>query len=330
MNRNWNREANVCDEFVLSTYEYYSVDTVAELLLPTGLLIDKSTQYIGAFEKYVFLNGNKDEIYTKQEIDFISAIGDIAIFMEFHKKTKKCTIPCKVVVARNSKFPPVYFSIAFTKIVNKASNGFNICVLFSEEGIIFTCRAYNETRANNYYISNIITTYGQMEEMCNELMYSANYDVFINYYSYVSETIRFKPDTDNYLSKRKNAYQYIYNYMDELWELENITGLNLSKEIERCFWRGEEQHKESYADRVAEVEEYLFKIESSPINTMELLFKAEKMEKLDSEVEQRNQMVRIQDYAENENKSEAIDLKTKALLENPEMMIKLLKKKRGI
>ena len=77
MSRDWSKEADACDEFVLSAYEFYSVDTVAELLLPSGLLIDKSTQYAGTFEKFVFLNGNKDEIYTRQEIEFISAVGDI-------------------------------------------------------------------------------------------------------------------------------------------------------------------------------------------------------------------------------------------------------------
>lgn len=39
---------------LLSTYEDYSVDTVAELLLPSGLLIDKSMQYVGTFENMYF------------------------------------------------------------------------------------------------------------------------------------------------------------------------------------------------------------------------------------------------------------------------------------
>ena len=126
MSRDWSKEADAYDEFVLSAYEYYSIDTIAELLLPTELLIDKSTQYAGTFEGYVFLKGNKDEIYTRQEIDFISTAGDIAVFTEFHKETKRGVIPCKVVVTRNSQLDPVDFSIAFTKIINKASEGFTI------------------------------------------------------------------------------------------------------------------------------------------------------------------------------------------------------------
>ena len=50
MSKRWSEEADTCNEFVQSAYEEYSVDTVAELLLPTGLLIDKSTQYVGALK----------------------------------------------------------------------------------------------------------------------------------------------------------------------------------------------------------------------------------------------------------------------------------------
>ena len=222
MSRDWSKEADACDEFVLSAYEYYSVDTVAELLLPTGLLIDKSTQYVGTFEKFVFLNGNKDEIYTRQEIELISAVGDIAAFTEFHKETKRGLIPCKVVVTRNSILDPVEFSIAFTKIINNASDGFNICMVISEEGIIFTCRAY-DSEGNNFYISDIVTTYDQMEELYDDLMYSPDYDGFIEYYSYVRESIRFKTVAAEYLSRNRNIHRPAYAYMDELWKIGCLT-----------------------------------------------------------------------------------------------------------
>lgn len=329
MSRDWSKEADACDEFVLSAYEYYSVDTVAELLLPTGLLIDKSTQYAGTFEKFVFLNGNKEEIYTRQEIEFISAVGDIAVFTEFYKEAKRGLIPCKVVVTRNSILDPVEFSIAFTKIINKASDGFNICVVFSEEGIILTCRAYDSV-GNNYYLSDIIKTYDQMEELYDDLMYSLDCNGFIEYYSYVRESIRFKTAAVEYPTRNRKIHRPAYAYMDELWEIEHDTGISFAAEIERCFWGLEEQYEETYADCVAEADEYLFKIESSRINTMEMLFEAEEIEKLATEAERRNETMLMQNNAENENDSEEIDTETKALLDDPESMIKLLKKKRGI
>ena len=329
MSRYWSKEADKCDEFVISAYEDYSVDTVAEVLLPTGLLIDKSTQYTGTFEKYVFLNCNIDEIYTRQEIDFISAVGEITVFAEYYKKTKRGVIPCRVVVARNVQWDSVDFSVAFIKLINKASDGFNICITFSDEGIIFICSAYDDFSSNNFYISDIIKTYRQMEKMYDVLMYSADYSGFIDYYSYIRDNIQFKKEAVNYLSK-KCTHRLAYEYIEMLWKFEKDTRINFSAEIERCFLGLEERCKKTYEERVAESEKNLFKIESFHINTLEMLFEAEEREKLAIETEQRNETLMIQDTEEEVNKYEDNDMKIKALLDDPELMIKLLKKKRGI
>lgn len=329
MSRDWCKGADTCGESVPITNEYYSVDTVAKLLLPTGLLLNKSTQYVGSFEKYVFLVGNKEEIYNKQEIEFISSVGDIAIFTEFYKETKKGFIPCKVITTQNRKQDALKFSIAFTKIINKASDGFNICVVFSEEGIIFTCRAYDSS-ANDYYISDIIKTYNQMEEISDVLMYSSDYDGFVKYYSYVRDAIRYKDVVAEYPPRNRILQRTAYDYMDALWELEHDTGLSFAVAIDRCFCGLEEQYEETYANRVSEAEEYLFNIESSRINTMEMLFEAEEMEKLALETEQHNNTIIMQNNDEVDNSAKELDADTKALLDDPESMIRLLKKRRGI
>ena len=329
MNRDWSKEADTCDEFVLSAYKDYSVDTVARLLFPTGLLIDKSVQYAGIFEKYVFLHGNKEEVYSREEIDFISAVGEIAIFTEFFKETRRGGIPCRVVAVRNTIFNTLDFSIAFTKIINKASDGFNICVVVAKDGIVFSCRTYDGSKANNCYISDFITSQEDMKKLYDDLMYSPDFTSFIEYYVYVRECIRFKMDRADYSSKLRVDHWSSHAYIEKLQEIEAKTGLSFSKEIERCFWEAEEERK-TFADRVAEAEEYLFKIESSQVNTMELLFEAEEMEKLTSEVEQRNATMLQQSAEEDEAEVSDVDTETKALLEDPEEMIKLLKKKRGI
>lgn len=321
MSREWSKEADACDEFVLSAYENYSIDTVAELLLPTGLLIDKSTEYAGSFDKYIFLNGNKDEIYTKQEIEFISSVGDIEVFAEFHKKnTELGIIPCRVIAARNSKMDPVDFSIAFIKINNKAIDSFNICIIFSEEGIIIACRSYYDSLYNGYHISNIIKTESQMKELYDTFMDSPEYKEFISYYLYVSDCIQYKVDTVDYLSKKKSYNRRAYGYTDEDWAIEN----------KRSLWEIGERHKVNYADRVAESDEYLFKIESSQMNTMEMLIEAEETDKSTSESARRNEKMIMQSGVEADISSEEIDAEIKAVLDDPELMIKLLKKKRGI
>ena len=132
------REASVCDDFVLNAYQEYSVDTVADLLLPTGFLIDRTTQYAGSLEKVVFLKGNTSEVYSKSEIDFIDGVVDFCIFTDFYKKTRKGMIPCRIVSAKIDKMDIVSAGIAFTKIMNKALDGLNIGLVISEDGILFT------------------------------------------------------------------------------------------------------------------------------------------------------------------------------------------------
>ena len=87
--------------------------------------------------------------------------------------------------------------------------------------------------------------------------------------------------------------------------------------------------KKEYSEKVKECEECLFKIESSKINTMEILFEAEEIEKISSQAEEKyNDMLK---QGEKDSIEEiVIDKETKALLNNPEDIIKMLKKKRGI
>ena len=328
MSNSWSKEANICDEYILSIYEDYSVNVVAELLLPTGLLIDKSTLYTGSFEKYVFFYGNNDEVYSKQEIDFISAIEDMAIFTEFYKRTKRGLIPCRVIAARNPHFDTLDFSIAFTKIINKASDGFNICVSFSDEGIILSCRSYDFSKNTNYYISDLISRKEQIEELCNKLIFSSDYESFVDYYAYLRDCIRYQEELHEIFSVKRNERKTPRAFIEVLMEIEADTGLSLSKEIERFLSSLEEEHQVTFADKVAEADEYLFTIESSRVNTMEILFEAEEMERMAYETEQNNERI-LKQEAQNNDLSE-MDPEMKALLKDPESVIKLLKKKRGI
>ena len=124
------REASVCDDFVLNAYQVYSVDTVADLLLPTGFLIDRTTQYVGSLEKFIFLKGNTSEVYSKSEIDFIDSVVDFCIFRDFYKKTRKGMIPCRIVSAKiDNNMDIVSSGIAFTKILN-------ISNVYSEVGLV--------------------------------------------------------------------------------------------------------------------------------------------------------------------------------------------------
>ena len=323
------REASVCDDFVLNAYQEYSVDTVANLLLPTGFLIDRTTQYSGSLEKFVFLKGNTSEVYSKSEIDFIDGIVDFCIFRDFYKKTRKGMIPCRIVSAKIDNMDIISAGIAFTKIVNKAIDGLNIGFVISEEGILFTGRLFEQGDNIGCYVSNLIKTEEQYDEIVAELIFGDIYDSFIDYYSYIKSVMHYTEETVPYGDTLRGAHRIPYAYIEELQDLEAQLGVSFAREIERCFFENEEPEELPYCEKVKECEEYLFKIESSRVNTMEILFEAEEMERLASEAEQKKDEM-LQQNNGDENTESDIDEETKALLDDPEGMIKMLKKKRGI
>lgn len=323
------REASVCDDFVLNAYQEYSVDTVANLLLPTGFLTDRTTQYSGSLKGFVFLKGNMSEVYSKSEIDFIDGIVDFCIFRDFYKKTRKGMIPCRIVSAKIDNMDIISAGIAFTKIVNKAIDGLNIGFVISEEGILFTGRLFEQGDNIGCYVSNLIKTEEQYDEIVAELIFGDIYDSFIDYYSYIKSVMHYTEETVPYGDTLRGAHRIPYAYIEELQDLEAQLGVSFAREIERCFFENEEPEELPYCEKVKECEEYLFKIESSRVNTMEILFEAEEMERLASEAEQKNDEM-LQQNNGDENTESDIDEETKALLDDPEGMIKMLKKKRGI
>ncbi len=323
------RGASICDDFVLNAYQEYSVDTVADLLLPTGFLIDKTTQYSGSLEKYIFLKGNTREVYSKSEIDFIDGVVDFCIFRDFFKKTRKGMIPCRIVSAKIDYIDIVSAGVAFTKIMNKAIDGLNIGFVVGEEGILFTGRLFEHGNSIGCFVSDLISTEEQYDEVVSELIFVDLYDGFIEYYSYIKSVLHYTEEVVLYGENLRGAHRIPYTYIEELQDLEEHIGVSSSGEIERCFFDNEEPAELPYCEKVKECEEYLFKIESSRFNTIEVLFEAEEMERLASEAEKKNDEM-LQQNDSDENEENTIDEETKALLDDPEGMIKMLKKKRGI
>lgn len=323
------REAGICDDFVLNAYQEYSVDIAANLLLPTGILMDRNTQYIGSLEKFVFLKGNTSEVYTKSEIVFIDSVNDFCVFKDFFKKTKRGMVPCHVVSAKIDNMDIVSAGIAFTKIMNKALDGMNIGFIVSDEGMVFTGRLFEQGNNIGCFISDLIKTEEQYDEIVSDLIFGDLYEGFVDYYSYIKSVLHYVEAVVPYGESLRNSRRISHTYIEALQDLEKHLGVSLAKEMERCFLDSEEPGDMPYCKRVKECEEYLFSIESSRVNMMEILFEAEEMEHLASEAEQKNDEM-IQQSSNDENTESAINEEIIALLDDPESMIKMLKKKRGI
>ena len=202
-------------------------------------------------------------------------------------------IPCRIIAAKDTGTETLSFSIAFTKIMNKASNGFNICFVVSKEGILFTCRSFSNSRG--YYISNIIENEEQLVAAYDGFLGDPKSDSFIDYYNYIREAIQFRSE----------------NSASELLELDN-------------------RIRQPYAIRVIEADEYLFRIEPTKVNTLEMLFEAEELERIAFETEKKNEELLEKNDSISSNDKEIVTAETKAMLNDPEKMIKQLKKERGI
>ena len=124
-------------------------------------------------------------------------------------------------------------------------------------------------------------------------------------------------------------HRIAYSYIEELQNLEKILWVSFAKEIDRVFHAYDRIECLAYGDRVEENKESLFPIVSSRVNTMEMLFDAEEMERLASEAEMKNNEM-LQRGKADQKETEILDAETKALLDDPENIIRLLKKKRGL
>ena len=102
------------------------------------------------------------------------------------------------------------------------------------------------------------------------------------------------------------------------------------REKERYRQIFEESQVVSFAALLEEVEDGLSFIKSNKINTYEMLYDANEMIKQAEEAEAENDKLAIQAALENPVSEDVHDTEAEALLDDPEEMIKLLKKRRGI
>lgn len=86
----------------------------------------------------------------------------------------------------------------------------------------------------------------------------------------------------------------------------------------------------SFTTLLEEVEDSLSFIKSNRVNTYEMLFEADEMMRRAEEAETENDRLAVQTELENASFNDEIDTEVEALLDDPEEMIKLLKKRKGI
>ena len=67
----------------------FTEEDIAHVLECMGLVNAQESCQIEPMDKFIFLHGDEQEVYNKEERDFIENVGEIYIYKEFCKKAKR-------------------------------------------------------------------------------------------------------------------------------------------------------------------------------------------------------------------------------------------------
>lgn len=304
----------------------FSARHITCFLEESGLLEKGKKCRVEKCEKFIFLHGDSDEVYTATERKFIEELGYIFVFPDFFKKTNKGNMPCRFVAMDLSQsYDDVYAAVFFMKIVIKAIGGFTIFVMKFSDGVHLGMRLFDSTQD---WKNCTLSEPGKLMDILDEVMLIEESDWFLKYYNTLVEAI--KPTTeyidyDERILKKRGIQ---FSYIDLLYELEHRYRESVQTELIRYRDFFEDEFSLKYAEILDETMEELKNIQSSKVNTIEMLFQADELERTTTEAEtNRNKGVDIlYDSRKTENNFSLIE----EMKNSPEAVIKRLKSIRGL
>lgn len=307
----------------------FTEEDIAHVLECMGLVNAQESCQIEPMDKFIFLRGNEQEVYNKEERDFIENVGDIYIYKEFCKKAKRRIITCRIIAAEVNGANEIKNSLFFMKEINKAIDGFTI--FFIKAGINFYIgiRTFNKDENDDCIISKPIVLVEDFEEIVDKLYYVTDSDDFIDYYRTLVDAIEENnlalTDYDRQIEIKRGIQ---YSYLNVLSEISHIYKVSFSGEIERYYKSFEGIEENDYLSIVKESIAELSFIKSFKANTMEMLFEADEMMELAKKTEEENEIFIGNQNEKNHNEENNSDMMK--YLDNPELMIKMLKQRKGI
>lgn len=309
----------------------FTVEEISQIFEYMGLMDTKEICHVEPMEKYIFLHGDEQEVYKKEERNFIKSIGNIYIYREFYKKIKRGVMPCRVIAVEIDAIDEIKDVIFFMKEVNKAIGGFTIFFVKTGTDYYIGIRAFNNNVKDDCIISKPIYLYEDFEVIAEKMMFVSPSDDFVEYYSTLLEALEYEKGTltdyDAQITKKRGVQ---YAYLNLISEISHIYNINLSAEIERYYASFEDERTDDYQTIVKEKLYELGFIESFKVNTMEMLFEAEEMVQLVIKTEEEhNILISNKNMVNLEENTESED-EIKEYLDDPEVMIKLLKQRKGI
>lgn len=306
---------------------------ITDALLTAGLISEKKPKLICNMEKLVYVHGDPTEVYSPIEIQFTENIDTVYVYSDFFMNLNEGSVACRVIAVRIDcdGYNALRACVLFEKIIDKALDGFNIFFFVTDESVLFGCKIFDKTGKRDCTLSKPIMSQMEFEQIQDELSFLGKYNEFMNFYNYYCKVITYgNSQDDDYemlIIKRRGIQ---FTYLEEIDELSRDIGVDMTREKERYRQIFEESQVVSFAALLEEVEDGLSFIKSNKINTYEMLYDANEMIKQAEEAEAENDKLAIQAALENPVSEDVHDTEAEALLDDPEEMIKLLKKRRGI
>lgn len=291
---------------------------ISEELSNAGLIPDTEIKYAGSMDKLIFVYGNPDEIYSPAEIKFTEHVTNTFVYNDFLKKLRDDEMVCRTIAAiiSSSGDEAVKACISFEKIVDKALDGFNIFLFITEESVFFGCRVFGKSNGRDCVLSNPIKTEEQLEQINYELLCVSDEAYFMKYALQIINIITGSQDQEEYEISLRNRRRRRSSYYQD---------------IDRDDWLYMDNDASlPFTELLKEVEDELAFIKSNRINTYEMLYEANKSLEQAEAVEAQNARLSQQGTSDANSSNVAKDEEAKALLDNPDEVIKLLKKRRGI
>lgn len=321
-------------EPVSLTVEDFSEKVLTDVLSSAGLISDSRPKFNGAMEKLVFMYGEDSEVYSPAEIRFIERIGDVLVYPDFTKKLNQGNMVCRTIAAKLNCCgdDALRACVSFEKIIDKALDGFNMFLFVAEDSVFFGCRIFDKSRKRNCALSRPISDENTFEQMVDELSFLTGLETFMEYYDHYQHVItddQIENEDYEHMIMRRRGMQL--SYLEDINEIEQGIGVDMSKEKERYWRMFYDEPEETFASLLEEVDESLSFIKSNRVNTYEMLFEADEMMRQAEQAEAENERLAQAAATEFHKRSDPeSDEEAQALLDDPEEMIKLLKKRRGL
>lgn len=304
---------------------------ITNLLSDMGLVGIDANHHIEDLEKYIFLYGNEQEIYGFEERSFIECVGAVYIYNDKNRKINRGTITTKIFAADLSRFDDCLKScFLFMKVINKANDSFNIFLFKTTEGFYLGCRLYDTDACKDCTLTEAIRTEIEYDEVVERMLYLPSTYEFILFYTALVEAIQYrKAYFVDYDLKIKLKRGINFSYFDVLLDVEKIYHFNLERAKVEYYESFEQEEIIPRDDEYISIIDSLQFIKSNRANTLEMLFEAEEMELLANQAQMENEEVK-QKTSGNVDKDISMEEELKQYLNDPELMIRILKEKKGI